>query len=681
MKTKLKKIFKFILKFAAISGALGISAFLLAWEFFPFPVERLDRWPVSPSVLDAKGRPLLSIVGSDDQWRIPVKMDEISNWLKIATVAVEDERFYNHFGVDPLAVLRATGQNIISGRIVSGASTLNMQLCRMMDDRPRTFNAKIIESFRALQLNQLMDKDEILEHYLNIAPYGGNIRGVETASLRYFGRHTKDLNLAQAALIAGLPQSPSRYRPDRNMDAALKRQHIVLSRMLEEGMITKSQFQQAVSCPIEMNNQQIPNEAYHAAWYALSQRQEGGCTTINLDIQKQVEKLAKEHLDRLPKESELAIVVIDINESSIVSMVGSGNTSDPKDGQVNGALAKRSPGSTLKPFIYAAAFEAGRLNGDSTVYDIPISRGGWTPANFDKNFAGKLKASEALQQSLNIPAILVAEEIGLARCCGTLQAVGINLPSDSQKRGGLSLAVGGIDASLLDLTNAYATLGRDGIRKSPRIFTDQLTSDSLALSPNVCRSISDILSSRSRCPVGMEAIASEDVPWFMWKTGTSSGRRDAWAAGHNRRYAIGVWVGRFRGTGRIDYIGSEAAEPLLAGLFCLPELKTVSEPPAAKTIVVKNPLPPPCELAQDLKITSPDSGETFISYNGTAIVHTSANHKEGISWFLNGKLIANDIASRLSLSAGKYELLCIDQNGHSSKTDFLVLNNYFSNKP
>ncbi|MBN1975311.1 MAG: penicillin-binding protein 1C [Sedimentisphaerales bacterium] len=678
MKSKIKKLFKLMLKLAAVSVVLCIGVFILIWELFPFPIEHLDKWSVSPAVLDVKGRPLLSIVGSDDQWRIPVDMNEISPWLKLATIAVEDERFYNHFGVDLIAVMRATMQNLASGRIVSGASTLNMQLCRMMDNRPRSFKAKFIESFRAMQLNMLLDKDDILKLYLNTAPYGGNIRGVEAASLRYFWRHTKDLNLAQAALIAGLPQSPGRYRPDRNMEAAVKRQHIVLARMLKERMITKSQFEQAASGSIEICHQQTVQEAYHAAWYALSQRPEGGRTTIDLDIQKHVEQLAYEYLEQLPKDTELSIVVIDIAESAIISMVGSGNTSDIRDGQVNGALAKRSPGSTLKPFIYAAAFEAGRLNSDSTVYDIPISRAGWTPANFDKEFAGPIKVSEALQRSLNIPAILAAEEIGLARCCGTIQSAGISLPANSQSRGGLAIAVGGIEVSLLELTNAYATLGRDGIRKSPRIFTNQLTHESIALTGNVCRLISDILSSRQRCPAGMEAVASEDIPWFMWKTGTSSGRRDAWAVGHNRRYAIGVWIGRFRGTGRVDYVGAQAAEPLLAELFSLSELKALSEPPRAKPVLVNNPLPVPRELAQALKITSPSSGNTFLSYNGSVTVHASANREEGISWFLNGGLIENEMVSRLTLSAGKYELLCVDQKGQSSKIDFSVLNSFIS---
>ena len=674
-KKKLITSTKQVFKVTGVFALLSATALLVAWLLFPFPIERLNKWAVSPTVLDVKNRPLLSIVGSDDQWRCPVLLDEISPWLKQATVAAEDERFYSHPGVDPVAVVRAAIQNITARRIVSGASTLNMQLCRMMDERSRSLKAKIIESFRALQLNQLMNKDAILALYLNTAPYGGNIRGVEAASLRYFGTHAKDLNLGQAALIAGLPQSPSRYRPDRHLSAAVSRQRIVLARMLEAGMITESQIKQALSNPLEISDRQIKQQAYHAAWYALKCRPEGGRTTINLDIQTQVERLAQEHLNKLPKDSEISVVVIDIAESAIISIVGSGDLSDPIDGQVNGALAKRSPGSALKPFIYAAAFEAGRLNGSSAVYDIPISRGGWTPSNFDNNFSGQITAAEALRRSLNIPAILISEEVGLARCCGVLESAGIDLPSDARRRGGLAIAVGGIEVSLLDLTNAYATLGRDGIRRTPRIFPDQPAPESKVLTPNVCRAISEILSSRNRCPSGMETASPEDVPWFMWKTGTSSGRRDAWAIGHNRKYAIGVWVGRFRGTGRLDYVGAQAAEPLLAQLFNLPEIKTISDPPAVEQIEVRNPLPPPQELAQELRITSPSSNETFVCFNDSAIVRTSVNRNEGLSWFLNGRLIENEKASRLILSAGEYELLCIDEAGKSSKVTFAVLGN------
>ncbi|MHC4581700.1 MAG: penicillin-binding protein 1C [Planctomycetota bacterium] len=673
MRTKVAERLRRMLWISALVAVLCVVTFGLVWVLLPFPTERLGQWAISPVISDVNDRPLLSIVGSDDQWRHPVRLDQMSPWLQQATIAVEDERFYRHFGVDPIAVVRAAGQNIAGGRIVSGASTLNMQICRMMDERSRTLKAKIIESFRALQLNRLMSKDDILELYLNTAPYGGNLRGVEAASLRYFARNAKDLSLGQAALIAGLPQSPSRYRPDRYLEGAMKRRQVVLRRMLEAGMITELQLRQAESHPIEIHPARRMQRASHAAWFALKRRPTGGRTTIDLDIQNQVESLAQEHLGRLPKDTELAVVVIDIAESSIAGMIGSGDSTDPADGLVNGAVAKRSPGSTLKPFIYAAAFETGRLNRESTVYDIPISRGGWTPLNFDRAFTGQLSAAKALQQSLNVPAVLITEAVGLARCCGTLEAAGIPLGADAQRRGGLALAVGAVEANLLDLTNAYATLGRDGLRRNPRIFPDEPAGQARALTPEVCRAISDILSCRQRRPSGTETMVAQDVPWFIWKTGTSSGRRDAWAVGHNRRYAIGVWVGRFRGTGRTAYVGAEAAEPLLADLFNSPELRTHVDPPPKSPIAVRRPLPPPRELGQRLRITEPAAGETFVCLNGSAIVHTQANRAEGITWFLNGKLTRIDKTRNLTLCPGKYELRCVDQAGQSSSINFAVL--------
>ena len=661
------------LKGLAFLTAILLAFPMAAWFLFPFPQERLKKWSASPVVLDVKGRTMLRTVGRSEQQLFEVPLSSMSPWLVKATIAVEDERFYRHFGVDPLAVIRAMGQNIAAGRIVSGASTLDMQVCRMMDNRPRTFRAKIIESFRAVQLNSLMSKDEVLQLYLNVAPYGGNLRGVEAASLAYFGRHAKDLSLAEAALIAGLPQSPSRYRPDKHLPRALRRQRVVLHRMFREGMITRKQWRQARASPIRVCSRPRLQRALHAAWLALSRRPEGGQTTIDLDIQNEVERLAREHLKKLPAETELAVVVIDIAESAIVAMVGSGDTSDPVDGQVNGALAKRSPGSALKPFIYAAAFEMGRLNSESVVPDIPISRGGWQPANFDRTFSGDVTVAEALRRSLNVPAILVAEAVGLTRCCGLLEAAGLRLPINAQRRGGLALAVGGIEVTLLDLTNAYATLGRRGIKKKPRIFVDDESSRVRALAPNVCASINDILSSRRRRPRGMERIPGEQVPYFCWKTGTSAAWRDAWAVGHNCRYAIGVWVGRFRGTGRAAYVGAEAAEPLLAILFDLPALRIDAEPPPPAPILVRRPLSPSIEGTQDLRITTPNRGDTFICFDEKVVVRPAANRSDDVTWFLNGRLVDEKGISGLELRPGHYELNCTDQAGKSSSVTFVVL--------
>lgn len=663
------------LKRLAILMTVFALLLVAAWFLFPFPEERLQKWAASPTVLDVKGRTMLSIVGRSEQRLQPIPLSKMSPWLIQATIAVEDERFHSHFGVDPLAVIRAAGQNIAARRIVSGASTLNMQVCRMMDNRPRTFRAKTIESFRAMQLDQLMSKDEVLQLYLNVAPYGGNIRGVEAASLAYFGKRAKDLSLGEAALIAGLPQSPSRYRPDKHLKKAVKRQRVVLYRMFKERMITRQQLREARASPIEVSKEP-PCTNYrsaHAAWLALRRRPEGGRTTIDLDIQDEVEWLAQQHLRRLPVDTELAVVVIDIAESAIVAMVGSGDSSDPSDGQVNGALAKRSPGSALKPFIYAAAFEMGRLNSESVVHDIPISRTGWRPSNFDRTFSGEVTVAEALRRSLNVPAILVAEAVGLARCCGVLEAAGVRLPTDAQRRGGLALAVGGIEVTLLHLTNAYATLGRRGIQKEPRLFADEPSTPVRALASNVCDSISDILSSRRRRPRGMEEKLGEHIPYFCWKTGTSAGRRDAWAVGHNYRFAVGVWVGRFRGTGRAAYVGAEAAEPLLARLFDLPALRADVDPPPTAPILVRRPLSLPIEAAQDLEITAPNSGDEFICFDDEVVIHPAANRSVRLTWFLNGRLVDDRKVASLVLPPGYYELRCLDATGQSSSVDFAVL--------
>ena len=655
------------------AGILLLIASLGAlWLLSPFPKERLNKWSVSPRVLDIKGQPMLAVVGSDDQWRQPVLLESVSPWLIKATIAVEDERFYRHHGIDPFAVLRAAGQNLVAGRVVSGASTLDMQVCRMMNDRPRTIWAKLVESFRAIQLNRLKSKDEILQIYLNIAPCGGNIRGVEMASLIYFGKHAKDLSLGEAALIAGLPKSPSRYRPDKYIDAAINRRNIVLYSMLKKGVINEQQFHDARVNPIVINKAGFPLQAWHAAWMALSLRPQGGRTCIDLDIQNELERLVADNRRSLPDGSEVAVVIIDIAASRIIAIVGSGSPSDPVDGQVNGILAKRSPGSALKPFIYAAAFEMSRLNSESIVYDIPIQRGGWSPANFDDTFLGEVTVGEAMRRSLNVPAILTAEQIGLARCCGMLEAAGIRLPANAQTRSGLSLAVGGVEVTLLDLTSAYATLGRAGIREQPHLFPDEPRNQIQALTPNVCAAINDILSSRNRRPRGMEQFLPGDVPWFMWKTGTSSGRRDAWAVGHNGRYAIGVWVGRFRGTGRIAYIGAEAAEPLLAQLFNSPGLRTDDDPPTPASIVVRHPLPPPAEAVTAFKISEPRNGDTFVSINGTTVIRPSNNSQSDLMWFLNGKLLDNITTTRLVLTPGYYELHCMNKTGQSSTVYFAV---------
>ena len=658
---------------AAIVSLFGAClALAIMVRVVPFPEHQLAKQARSPIVTDRTGQPLLTCVGEDDQWRYPVALEDISPWIARATIAVEDERFYTHGGVDLLAVVRATGQNIASGRVVSGASTLTMQICRMLDDRPRTWRAKLVESFRALQLENRHDKPRILEMYLNMAPYGGNIRGVEAASRRYFGKSAADVSLGEAALLAGLPQAPSCLRPDRYLDAALARRETVLRRMVELEMITEAERIVAARSPVLLNHGLPAGGAAHAARMALARRPAGGRTTIDPGIQAEVGRLVAHHGSKLPARSQIAVVVIDIERADIAALLGSVDFAAPVDGQVNGALALRSPGSALKPFVYAAAFEDRRLEPDSIVYDVPICISGWSPSNFDQRYEGDISVAEALRRSRNVPAILVAQGTGLARVVGLIEAAGIALPPNAQSRAGLGVVVGTAEVTLLDLTNGYATLGRGGVRLTPRLFVDEPSNPMTVMDANVCAAINEILSSQHHRPAGMEDLASVDVPRFMWKTGTSARRRDAWAVGHNGRYAVGVWVGRFSGAGRPEFVGARVAEPLLARIFNLPQVRTTRASPPATPWVVRNPLPPPPELADALTITAPENGAVFIAVNGEAIVRPGANRAEGVSWFLNGRLIDGDDIERLVLQTGKYDLRCADQAGGFAGVRFIV---------
>ncbi len=657
-------------------GSLTLCGLLIAaavtWHQHPFPFQKLDDWPVSPLVTDRTGQPLLQLVGRDDQWRQPVPLEEISPWLVQATLAAEDERFWQHSGIDPIAVLRAIQQNLQAGKIKSGASTLSMQLCRMVDDRPRTVSAKWVEAIRAVQLERQRSKSEILAAYLNLAPYGGNIRGVEAAAKFYFGKRARDLSLGEASLLAGVPQWPSRLRPDTRLESATRRRDYVLARMEELGFITAEQHQLAASEPVAIHRERQTTPS-QVGWLALWRRPQGGQTTIDPTVQRITESLVAAHRLQLPQDTDVAAIVLDIEHSEIVALVGSADPSDPVDGQINGAVAKRSPGSALKPFLYAAAFAARRLRPDSMVTDDPESFTDWTPENFDREYAGPLTAGEALRASRNIPAIHITQCLGLDRCLGVLESAGINLPRDAQRRGGLTLAVGGIETTLLDLTNAYATLGRQGQRCAPRLFLDEFQQTTDALPRDVCIAINDVLSVRHRAPAGVEP--GSRVPWFMWKTGTSSGRRDAWAIGHNQRFAVGVWIGRFSGVGDTHFVGREVAEPLLARLMCHSALRQDAEPPVPELWPVLNPLPAPESGTQKLAISAPLTGEVFMSFNGRAVVHPQATLAASTSpanWFLNGRHLGVRQPQRLELEPGSYELRCVTDTGRTAATKFRV---------
>lgn len=660
----MKRIARRTARFMLGACILGILAVIVTWFAVPFPFDRLDRLARSPVVTDANGAPLLALVGPDDQWRRPVTLDDMAPALLEATIAVEDERFHSHPGVDPVAIGRAVMQNATAGRVISGASTLTMQVCRMMDPRPRTVSAKCVEAFRATQLDARWSKEQVLEMYLNLAPYGGNVRGVEAAARRYFGRAASDLTIAESALLAGLPQSPERLRPDRHPEAARVRRDHVLDRMLACGFIDAAQYHRARATPVRLAPPQHTVDhttGFHVARAALSERAAGGRTTIDAVLQARAEAAARD--DTGIAGADVSIVIIDVETSEIRAWVGSSDPADPVDGQVDGVRARRSPGSALKPFIFALAFAEGRLAPDSLMPDTRIDRAGWRPENFDRTYHGTMAASDALAESRNVPAILLTEVLGARRCEGLFGACGITLPPGTAARSGLALAVGATETTLLDLTNAYATLARGGVRRTPSLFADAARDPGQRALPNdAAAAVNSILASNRRPPAGLDLVAAADRPWFMWKTGTSAGRRDALAIGHNERYAIGVWVGRFSGAGHPGFVGAEAAEPILAALFADPELESrrAGAPGNIQSIAVRRPITWPTSERR-LRITAPADGDVHLARGASARIHLRATPQlPGSTWFVDGLVVDGDA---VDLSPGTHEIRIVGPDG------------------
>ena len=664
--------FRHIAQVLGSTFALATAAFLVSWWWVPPVVDDGSQTAISLRIEDRQGQVLLRQVGVDEQWREPIALESMGAHLPAAVMAVEDERFLTHLGVDPIATTRAVFQNLRHAEVVSGASTLTMQVCKMLDPAPRTLRTKWIEAIRALKYERDHQKDEVLELWLNIAPFGSNLRGVRAASLHWFGVEPANLHLAEAALLAGLPQSPERLRPDRNPEAALKRRNHVLDRMLIEQWIDEQAHAEAIRQPILLfehpRKETIPDAV---GFLAAQQRPRGGTTTIDPGLQEKTKSLIHEHLPRLPEGTDVAAVIIETATNNLVALVGSANRGDLQDGWVNGATALRSPGSALKPFLYGTAYESGRLSPESEIPDRRINREGWTPNNYHRTFDGLVTAREALQRSLNVPAILVTEAVGVSKNVAALRKLGLSLPENATERGGLALAVGGLEVSLLDLTNAYATLARSGAHAPVRMFQDdQERQEHLVFSPETCAHLNHDLASWRHAPAGMDELPPRDRPWFMWKSGTSSGHRDAWALGHNGEFAIGFWVGHFHGEGDPAFVGREAAGPLLADAFTR-LVPVTSPPPIPEPLAVERPYSFDEDLSDLVgpRIITP--AEDLVMECQGAYHQQVHGEGEGLHWFLNGKRFELE-GEHVRLEPGSHRLVLVDQHGRRDVRQIVV---------
>ncbi len=551
---------------------LPIALFLSAVYYLPGLEEKLSFQP-SKLVLDQNGELLRVTLSPDEMWRMPITAEEISPLLKKAVMAYEDRHFYYHFGVNPVAMVRALVANIRAGGIVQGGSTITMQVARMMDPAPRTVPNKLIEMLRALQLELRYSKQDILTLYFNMAPYGGNIVGSAAASYIYFDKNPRHLSLGEAALLAAIPNNPNLLRPDVNPDACTQVRDKILNILEKQGKITAVQKSEAQTEPIHSRRYDMPFQAPHLSTMLLEKYPQKTLlnTTIDPKFQKLAERILENHLQPWKRKSITngAVVIIDNRNRNVLALVGSANFFDDKNnGQVNGATAPRSPGSALKPFIYALGIENGLITPQTRLYDVPVEYSGYRPVNYDDTYHGWVTVEDALTRSLNVPAVNLYAQLGEQGLYFFLKEAGISTLPKPKDYYGLSLILGGCGVTLLELTNLYAGLANGGEFEPCKLLREEdIHAGKTLLSEGACYILSEMLSQvrRPELPAAWEHAVN--LPKVAWKTGTSYGHRDAWSIGYTPNYTIGVWVGNFDATGVPELVGAEVAAPLLFALF------------------------------------------------------------------------------------------------------------------
>lgn len=553
---------------------IGVAGLTLDWTFPP-DLSRLTE--SSSMVLDSENRLLRAFTTGDGTWRLHARPDQVDPLYLRMVLTYEDRRFRMHPGVDPLAAARALGQMAVNGRIVSGASTITMQTARLLEPRPRTLVGKFAETLRALQLEGRHAKDDILAMYLTLAPFGGNLEGVRAASLAYFGKEPARLTPGEAALLVALPQSPTRLRPDRFPGRAKVARDRILGLMQRGGVLTPQQASEARGEPLPRARRPLPFRAPHLARMLTSQEPAAPVhrTTIDGTLQATLETvIRREHAGADPR-ATIAALVVENATRRVVAYLGSGDFFDgARSGQVDMAQAVRSPGSALKPFIYGMAFDEKLIHPETIIVDQPTRFGEYRPENFRRVYRGEVTVREALQQSLNIPAVSVLERIGPGRFVARLRTAGITLRYAGGAKPGLPLALGGGGVTLLDLVSLYTALANGGeaapLTMARREGDGAPARKSTRLTGATAAWYLSRIMEAAPPPDGFLAAKHNNRPRpIAFKTGTSYGFRDAWAVGYDDAHTVGIWVGRPDGTPSPGRYGRITAAPLLFRVFGL----------------------------------------------------------------------------------------------------------------
>ena len=526
-------------------------------------------------VLDRNGDLLRAYTVAGGRWRLDVGLEDVDPDFIAALIAYEDGRFYSHSGVDPRALLRAGVQAVWNGRVVSGASTLTMQVARLLEaSGTGKMDGKWRQMRLALALERHLTKAQILKLYLNIAPYGGNLEGLRAATLAYFGKEPRRLTPAEIALLIALPQAPEARRPDRAPDAAANARARVLARLSRDGLITQDEATAALREAPPRARAAFPALAPHLSDRLRVEKPNTGTirTSLSKNLQSSLESLAASTLAGIGGQVQIAILVADHQSGAILASVGSGGYSAADDGFIDMTEAKRSPGSTLKPLIYGLAFDEGLGHPETLIDDRPTDFAGYRPQNFDRQFRGKVRLRSALQLSLNIPVVALTQALGPEKLLSALSRGGVDyaLPTGDA---GLAVALGGIGVSLKDLVQLYAAIARGGVAL-PLFAEDQAQgTGQRLLSRASAWQLGDILA-------GLPPPAGAPSNRLAYKTGTSYGNRDAWAIGFDGAHVVGVWMGRPDGTPMPGALGANLAAPVLFSAFARLKPALTPQPPA-----------------------------------------------------------------------------------------------------